>query len=67
MREVDADEAVDGDARHGEGRDEAVGVEEEGEGHAHAVAEHAVLRIVTVVVSGTITTVIAIIQVAIQQ
>ena len=39
-REVDADEAVEGDARHGEGGDDSVGVEEEGEDNAHVVPEH---------------------------
>ena len=38
--EVDSDEAVDGDAGHGEGGDDAVRVEEEGEGDAHVVPEH---------------------------
>ena len=39
-REVDADEAVEGDARHGEGGDDSVGVEKEGEDDAHVVPEH---------------------------
>ena len=39
-REVYADETVEGDACHGEGGDDSVGVEEEGEDNAHVVPEH---------------------------